>query len=111
MVTPPPNIVTFPVMEGIFGVGRLATQLKALEGANQIGSWHVGHWIDHTHTAISIRFDNGEDTSVATPTVLVQGEAGALDRRLLMTIFRTPTEASGGVIHHGVRYVLGTSLA
>jgi hypothetical protein len=27
-----------------------------------------------------------------------------------MTIFRTPTEASGGVINHGVRYVLGSSL-
>ena len=50
--------------EGIFGVGRLATQLKALEGADQIGSWHVGHWIDHTHTAIRIRFDNDEDAEV-----------------------------------------------
>ena len=28
-----------------------------------------------------------------------------------MTIFRTPTEASGGVINHGVRYVLASSLA
>jgi hypothetical protein len=27
-----------------------------------------------------------------------------------MTIFRTPTEASGGVMNHGVRYVLGSSL-
>jgi len=56
---------------GIFGVGRLATQLKALEGDDQIGSWHVGHWIDHTHTAIRIRFDNGEDVQVATLSLLV----------------------------------------
>ena len=71
MVIPTPHIVTFPVREGIFGVGRLATQLKALEGADQIGSWHVGHWIDHTHTAIRIRFDNDEDARVATLSLLV----------------------------------------
>jgi hypothetical protein len=28
-----------------------------------------------------------------------------------MKIFRTPIEASGGVINHGVRYVLASSLA
>jgi hypothetical protein len=28
-----------------------------------------------------------------------------------MTIYRTPTEASGGVMNHGVRYVLASSLA
>jgi hypothetical protein len=71
MVTLSPNIATFPVTGGIFGVGRLATQLKALEGDDQIGSWHVGHWIDHTHTAIRIRFDNGEDVQVATFSLLV----------------------------------------
>jgi hypothetical protein len=71
MVNLTPNIVTFPVTEGIFGVGRLATQLKALEGNDQIGSWHIGHWIDHTHTAIRIRFDNGEDAQVATLSLLV----------------------------------------
>jgi hypothetical protein len=71
MVIPAPHIVTFPVTEGIFGVGRLATRLKTLEGANQIGSWHVGHWIDHTHTAIRIRFDNGEDAQIATLSLLV----------------------------------------
>ena len=70
MVTAPPNVVTFPVTEGIFGVGRLASRLKALEGANEIGSWHVGHWIDHTHTAIRIRFDNDEDAEVATLSLL-----------------------------------------
>ena len=71
MVTSSPNIATFPVTGGIFGVGRLATQLKALEGADQIGSWHVGYWINHTHTAIRIRFDNGEDAKVATLSLLV----------------------------------------
>ena len=71
MVIPPPDVVTFPVTEGIFGVGRLATQLKALEGDDQIGSWHVGHWVDHTHTAIRIRFENGEDVQVATLSLLV----------------------------------------
>jgi len=71
MVTLSPNIATFPVTGGIFGVGRLATQLKALEGADQIGSWHVGYWINHTHTAIRIQFDNGEDAKVATLSSLV----------------------------------------
>jgi len=71
MVIPTPHTVTFPVTEGIFGVGRLATGLKALEGANQIGSWHVGHWIDHKHTAIRIQFDNDEDARVATLSLLV----------------------------------------
>ena len=70
MVIPALHIVTFPVTEGIFGVGRLATSLKALEGANQIGSWHVGRWIDHTHTAIRIQFDNDEDTKTATLSLL-----------------------------------------
>ena len=28
-----------------------------------------------------------------------------------MKIFRTPTEASGGVVNHGVRCVLASSLA
>ena len=71
MVISTPHIVTFPVAEGIFGVGRLATGLKALEGTNQIGSWHVGHWIDHTHTAIRIQFDNDEDAQTATLSLLV----------------------------------------
>ena len=71
MVTLSPNIATFPVMGGIFGVGRLATQLKALEGDNQIGSCHVGHWIDNTHTVIRIQFDNDEDARVATLSLLV----------------------------------------
>jgi hypothetical protein len=71
MVDPDLNTVIFPVAEGIFGVGRLATRLKTLEDANQIGSWHVGHWIDHTHTAIRIKFDNGEDAKIVTLNLLV----------------------------------------
>ena len=71
MVIPTQHIVTFPVTDGIFGVGRLATRLRALEGANQIGSWHVGRWIDHTHTMIRIQFDNDEDARVATLSLLV----------------------------------------
>ena len=71
MVIPPPDVVTFPVAEGIFGVGRLATRLKTLENANHIGSWHIGHWIDHTHTAIRIKFDNDKDATTATLSLLV----------------------------------------
>ena len=32
-------VVTFSVMGGIFGVGRLASRLKAMESVNLIGSW------------------------------------------------------------------------
>jgi hypothetical protein len=56
---------------GNFRGWSAATQLKAVEGDDQIGSWHVGHWIDHTHTAIRIRFDNGEDVQAATLSLLV----------------------------------------
>jgi hypothetical protein len=48
--------MTFPV-DGIFGVGELASRLKALADADQIGPWHIGKWIDFKHTAIRIRFD------------------------------------------------------
>jgi hypothetical protein len=34
--------ITFPV-GGIFGVGRLATMLKALAESGRIGPWHIGH--------------------------------------------------------------------
>jgi len=54
------SVVRFPVT-GIFGVGRLATRLKALESVNQIGPWHIGHWVDHTHTTIRIQFQNAAD--------------------------------------------------
>ena len=68
----PPNVVTFAVTGGIFGVGRLATRLKSLESINQIGPWHVGHWIDYTHTAIRIRFSSDADGKMASRTCGMQ---------------------------------------
>jgi hypothetical protein len=56
--------MTFPV-DGIFGVGSLATRLKALEDSGQIGPWHVGHWIDFRHTAIRIQFNTRADGETA----------------------------------------------
>src|SRR5690242_6760315 len=60
------SMVMFPIVGGIFGVGRLATRLKALQSAGHIGPWHVGHWVDFTHTAIRIRFSSILDAQVAT---------------------------------------------
>ena len=60
------SMVTFPIAGGIFGVGRLATSLKALQSVGHIGPWHVGHWVDFTHTAIRIRFNSVADAQVAT---------------------------------------------
>jgi hypothetical protein len=57
--------ITFPVVGGIFGVGRLATMLEGLADSGQIGPWHVGHWIDFRHTEIRIQFDTGADGEVA----------------------------------------------
>ena len=54
-------VITFPVAGGIFGVGRLATKLKALADTDQIGPWHVGQWIDFERTAIRIRFGSVAD--------------------------------------------------
>lgn len=45
-------VITFPMVGGIFGVGRLATRLKALAGTQQIGRWHIGQLIDFKHTTI-----------------------------------------------------------
>ena len=58
------SVVKFPVAE-IFGVGCLATRLKALESVNQIGPWHIGHWVDYTHTAIRIKFHCHADGKMA----------------------------------------------
>jgi hypothetical protein len=60
------SMVTFPIAGGIFGVGRLATSLKMLQSVGHIGPWHVGHWVDFTHTAIRIRFNSDVDAQVAT---------------------------------------------
>lgn len=53
--------MTFPVTGGIFGVGRLAAKLNALLNTDQIGPWHIGQWIDFTHTAIRIEFGTAAD--------------------------------------------------
>ena len=58
------SVLSFPVA-GIFGAGRLASRLKELESVHLIGPWHVGHWIDYTHTALRIRFSNLTDAKTA----------------------------------------------
>lgn len=68
--------ITFPV-GGIFGVGRLATMLKALADSGQIGTWHVGHWIDFHHTAIRIRFDTHADAEIAEAFVRAHVPTGS----------------------------------
>jgi len=62
------SVITFPVA-GIFGAGRLASRLKELESVDLIGPWHVGHWIDYTHTAIRIRFSSPADAKAALSNV------------------------------------------
>jgi hypothetical protein len=57
--------VLFPVKSGIFGVGRLATRLKALTASRQIGEWHIGQWLDWKHTAIRISFATPADAALA----------------------------------------------
>jgi len=59
-------VITFPVVGGIFGVGRLATKLNELLNKGEIGPWHVGQWIDFTHTAIRIKFLTATDGEIAT---------------------------------------------
>ena len=54
-------VIMFPVERGIFGVGKLATKLKALADTDQIGPWHIGQWRDFKHTAIRIRFGSLAD--------------------------------------------------
>lgn len=58
------SVLTFAVA-GIFGAGRLASRLKELESVDLIGPWHVGRWIDYTHTAIRIRFSSQADARTA----------------------------------------------
>jgi len=57
-------VLTFAV-PGLFGAGRLASRLTELESVDLIGPWHVGHWIDYTHTAIRIRFSSRADAGTA----------------------------------------------
>ena len=61
-------VITFRVVGGIFGVGRLATKLNELLNSGQIGSWHVGQWIDFRHNAIRIKFLTAADGDFATLT-------------------------------------------
>ncbi len=61
----PRSEITFPVVGGIFGVGRLATMLKGLADSGKIGPWHVGRWVDFRHTAIRIQFDTRADGEIA----------------------------------------------
>ena len=65
MTNLPGSEITFPIVGGIFGVGRLATMLKGLADSGQIGPWHVGYWIDFRHTAIRIQFDSRADGELA----------------------------------------------
>jgi hypothetical protein len=57
--------ITVPITGGIFGVGQLAINLKALTEAGKIGPWHIGHWIDYRHTAIRIQFESSADGEFA----------------------------------------------
>jgi hypothetical protein len=61
-------VITFPVVGGVFGVGRLATKLKALADAEQIGPWHIGQWTDFRHTAIRMEFASIADGERAQET-------------------------------------------
>ena len=61
-------VITFPIVGGIFGVGRLATKLKALADTDQIGPWHIGQWTDYKHTAIRMRFASTADGERARET-------------------------------------------
>jgi hypothetical protein len=76
----PVGEITFPIIGGIFGVGRLATMLEGLADSGQIGPWHVGHWIDFRHTEIRIQFGTDADRKLAESFVenscKAQGPAG-----------------------------------
>jgi hypothetical protein len=61
-------VITFPVVGGVFGVGRLATKLKALADTKEIGPWHIGQWTDFRHTAIRMQFASLADGERAQGT-------------------------------------------
>jgi hypothetical protein len=58
------RVLTF-ALAGIDGASRLASRLIELESVDLIGPWHVGHWIDYTHTEIRIRFSSPADARKA----------------------------------------------
>lgn len=62
------SVLVFAVA-GIFGAGRLASRLKELGSVDLIGPWHVGRWIDYTHTEIRIRFSSRADARTALMNV------------------------------------------
>ena len=47
-----------------FGVAPLATKLNELLNSDQIGPWHVGHWVDFKHTAVRIKFLTATDGEI-----------------------------------------------
>ena len=57
--------VTFPIVNRMFGLDRLAKRLNALVSAGQISDWHPGRWTDWSHTAIDISFDSIADATLA----------------------------------------------
>ena len=59
------HFMTFPIIGGIFGVGRLAAKLNELLNTDQIDLWHIGQWIDFTHAAIQIKFGTAADGQLA----------------------------------------------
>lgn len=61
MPNPDECVVTFLVVGGIFAVDRLASRLNELSDPDQLGPWHIGHWVDFKHTAIRIRFGTAAD--------------------------------------------------
>ena len=64
------QIVTFPILNRMFGVDSLAKRLNALVSAGQIAGWHPERWIDWDHTAIQISFDFVEDATFASKLCL-----------------------------------------
>jgi hypothetical protein len=67
------RVITFPVVGGIFGIGRLATRLTAPADAEQIGPWHIGQSIDFKHAAMH--------TSLAIRDARGAGAAETSERR------------------------------
>jgi hypothetical protein len=86
-------VITFPIVSGIFGVGRLATRLKALADTGQIGRWHIGQWIDFKYTAIRMRFSSVADGERAQENSHRRNELSSPAPRWLSTSLRPPGRA------------------
>ncbi len=59
------TMVTFPIVDGIYGMDRLAKKLNELVRNGRIYDWHPGPWIDWDHHAIEIGFESAADAAVA----------------------------------------------